>query len=323
MDRHKREILENTKKETREIWRNAKEDACQIYKEIKLHPLIYSIGLIALVFASWLLFALPKQQVSSFGINNTTTVATLENQYRVTLAQIIGGAAVLLSLYFTWGQLKNSKEKEITERLTRAIEQLGNDNIQVRIAGINNLGIILNESENNYWPIIKILMVYIKTKSPSCLSIDKIEKDIQEALDIIKKRKYSYGSKEPDHLDLHDTFLEGADLYKANLQNAHLQKVNFKNANLEEADFLFARLQEADFRVANLKKAKLGATDLKKANFENANLTGVSFDGANLKDAIFEKADIKDASFIGVEGLTRSQISKASSVSTAKFDKGF
>jgi hypothetical protein len=43
----------------------------------------------------------------------------------VSLAQILGGTALLSGLYFTWRTLQVNREGQITERFTRAIEQLG------------------------------------------------------------------------------------------------------------------------------------------------------------------------------------------------------
>jgi len=43
----------------------------------------------------------------------------------LTSAQILGGAALLSGLYFTWRTLQVNREGQITERFTRAIDQLG------------------------------------------------------------------------------------------------------------------------------------------------------------------------------------------------------
>lgn len=63
------------------------------------------IGLVILLAAFSLLW-LPLWQVSQYQINNTTEQATLENQFRTTLAQIIGGGAVAIGIYFTWKNVK-------------------------------------------------------------------------------------------------------------------------------------------------------------------------------------------------------------------------
>ena len=58
------------------------------------------------------------------------------------LAQILAGTALLSGLYFTWRTLQVNREGQITDRFTRAIDQLGktdeegNRLFEIRIGGI-------------------------------------------------------------------------------------------------------------------------------------------------------------------------------------------
>ena len=155
------------------------------------------IGLVILFTVISLLWY-PHWQVSQFQINNATEQATLENQYRATLAQMFGGVAVAIGIYSAWKNIKlaqdtlesnqnkaqvelklaqetleyNQKntqkslevaqEGQITERFTRAIEQLGSEKIEIRLGGIYALERISSESEKDYWPIMKILAAYVR-----------------------------------------------------------------------------------------------------------------------------------------------------------------
>lgn len=94
-----------------------------------------------------------------------------ENQDHTTttLAQIFGGVAIEIGLYYTWrritiaeDELKISKEDQITERFTIAVDQLGNLAIEIRLGGIYALERIESESEKDYWPIMDILTAYIR-----------------------------------------------------------------------------------------------------------------------------------------------------------------
>lgn len=118
-----------------------------------------------LLVASYFLFWLPHWQVSQFGINNATVEATLENQYRTTLAQIFGGVAIGIGLYHTWQRNNIAHEGQITERFTRAIDQLGNRKLEIRLGAIYALERIANESGKDYWSIIEILTAYIRMNS--------------------------------------------------------------------------------------------------------------------------------------------------------------
>jgi hypothetical protein len=65
-----------------------------------------------------------------------------QNQVRTTLLQGFGGMVLLAGAYVTYRQLTNSREQlqiaqqgQITERFTRAIDQLGHAQLDVRLAG--------------------------------------------------------------------------------------------------------------------------------------------------------------------------------------------
>src|SRR5664279_3334450 len=85
---------------------------------LKKHRLLFLIGfaiLLAIISLLWL----PIWRVSQFGINNATENATLENQYRVTIAQILGGIAIGLGLYYTWQRNNIAQDGQITDRFTK------------------------------------------------------------------------------------------------------------------------------------------------------------------------------------------------------------
>ena len=45
---------------------------------------------------------IPHFQVAQFNITNQKDLADAENSYRATLAQIFGGVAIAIGLYYTW-----------------------------------------------------------------------------------------------------------------------------------------------------------------------------------------------------------------------------
>src|SRR5215218_1041515 len=89
--------------------------------------------------------------------------AAEKQAFVVTLAQILGGAALLSGLYFTWRTLQVNREGQITERFTRAIEQLGathadnSKNLELRLGGIYALERISKESEEDHGTIMEVL----------------------------------------------------------------------------------------------------------------------------------------------------------------------
>src|SRR5262249_48133896 len=91
---------------------------------------------------------------------------------RKTLAQILGGALLLAGLYYTAQTvrlsektLRVSEDRQVTERFTRAVEQLGHPSLQVRLGGIYGLERIANDSPRDLWPVIDILSAYVRDKA--------------------------------------------------------------------------------------------------------------------------------------------------------------
>jgi ribosomal protein L29 len=331
------------RKEIMEL-RKANEKCNQLYKKIEQYPRFW-IG-VSIVLLVVFLFLLPIYQVSRYGINNTTENATLENEYRATLAQILGGVAIGVGLYYTWRRiniaeedLKATKEGQITERFTRAVDQLGNPAIEIRLGGIYALERIANESEKDYWPIMEILTAYVRKNSSAETSAETVENkkvthlvmdmqaydsatsklsevrkvslDIQAILTVIRRRKNFFNEGEENFLNLRATNLRKADLGDANLQRADL-----RGAHLEEAYLRDANLQGADLRGAHLQGANLGDAYLQGANLGSAHLQRANFRGALLK-----KADLEGAHLEYAENLNIDQLYKVKTLYNAKLDE--
>jgi len=77
----------------------------------------------------------------------------IENSARGTLGQMLSGVAVIAGLLFAWQQpgsasetLRVSEEGQITERFTRAVDQLGSDDATILLGGIYALDRIARDS---------------------------------------------------------------------------------------------------------------------------------------------------------------------------------
>ncbi|WP_231590494.1 pentapeptide repeat-containing protein [Methanosarcina siciliae] len=285
------------REELKQFLGNAKKEMKQLYEKIKQHPLTCLICIIAIVTAVVLLIALPYWRVAQFGITNPKDLADAENSYRSTLAQILGGIAVGIGIYFAWGNLTNSREGQITDRFTRAIEQLGSKELEIRLGGIYALERIANESEKDYWPIVEILTAYIRKNSPVELaeSRDKITLDIQAILTVIGKTKNNFNNENSKRLDLRGTFLQGANLQETNLQGANLQEANLQGVDLQEANLQGADFSEANLQGADLRDSHLEGADLCSAHIEEAYLYDTHLEKAVLLDVHLERAGLNDA----------------------------
>lgn len=173
-----------------------------------------------------------------------------------------------------------SQEGQITDRFTKAIEQLGavdsdgKKKLEVRLGGIYALARIANESERDHWPIMEVLCTYVRVYAPRkpCVSAEPtandiqgiqtagpIAEDIQAILTVLGGRDRKY-EREDQCLDLSKTDIHGANLFRANLRFANLRDAELSLANLSRADFYHADLSGANLSATNgLSESQLDA----------------------------------------------------------------
>ena len=216
------------------------------------------LGVGCIYVAYLILWELPKHSISPHPFDIKDKIV-LENDIRSTLAQIIGGALVLFGLYFTAENLKTSQQTlavaeqgQITERFTRAVEQLGKSderkldssgkevglesNLAIRLGGIYALNRIAKESEQDRWPIVEILTTYVRSNAPSTVEKKAVKPDIQAILNVLSQ---SWGSctyeTNQRFIDLSLTDLNSVRLYKPCLAGWHLNSAHLEWAQLTDA----------------------------------------------------------------------------------------
>ena len=262
------------------------------------------------VLAILLVWLIPKWQTSSIRIQGEGRL-TLENELRKTAAQIVGGAAILTGLYFTWQQLQASRtaldiaqEAQTTERFTRAVDQIGNQQLQVRVGGIYALGEISRDpAHDRHWVVMSVLAAFLRDKATWRPSPPRAQlpEDIQAALSVIvapgsQSIKNDTG---PEHeINLSDTDLRRALAYAGNLQGTQLSRVHFEGADLRKAN-----LRGAILVGAHLEETLLDGADLSGADLRGATLRGASVTGADLRSARFEGVDLTSVIGLSPEQL--------------------
>lgn len=186
--------------------------------------------------------------------------------------------------------LDATRDGQIADRYTKAVEQLGSSTIDVAIGGIYALERIAHDSPRDHPTVMEVLSACIREHSPEqwpkpdadgTTGERSTRPDIQAALTVI-------GRRDPQHdvrpIDLGGADLTGAYLRGANFAGAILAATNFANANLDRA---------------NLRDASLFTAVLTGAVLTGAVLTGADLDGADLDDADFTGADLTGADFTG------------------------
>jgi uncharacterized protein YjbI with pentapeptide repeats len=289
----------------------------------------------------------PKEYFEYFELRDKGIKSVIEGLK--VLATIFGGIAILGNLFYAAKRakaldasaiaanatakaalenaraaLKNAEaaqEKQITERFTKAVEQLASPEIAIRLGGIYALERIAKNSKDDHWTIMEVLTAFVREKRPleeeegEREPLPKIPTDIQAALTVIGRRNCE-NEEENQRLDLHSTDIRGADLTGAilrriNLFGADLREAKLFEANLEQAYLRQAKLQEAVLCKARLHKAVLTEANLEKAHLmqaelpgeytylNGANLKSANLGGANLYKTIFFQANLENANLRG------------------------
>jgi Pentapeptide repeats (8 copies) len=308
------------------------------------------VGTVVLLLLFLFVWKVPKWQVAH--ITDEKDRLTTESGFRQTLVQLVGGAALLGGLYFTAQTLRTSQETlrvnqktlettqqgQITERFTKAVEQLGNkEQLTIRLGGIYALEQVAKDSDSHYWAVMEVLTAFVREQAPvTALPPDKtsgeretkerpherkLPSDIQAILTVIGRRTRTYGKGGPKRLDLsytnlqnatlsgtqlQDVFLLGAQLQGAYLGGAQLQAAWLEKAQLQAATLSGTQLQDANLRYAQLRSANLWYAQLRSATMKDAQLQGADLRGAQL-----QRAQLQGADLTAVKNLTQDQIDTA------------
>ena len=194
---------------------------------------------------------------------------------------------------------ETANQKQITERFSKAIEQLGSDKPEVILGGIYTLERIARDSAPDQWTIMEVLTAFVRQNAPVIKENEsqspedqkkflELRISIQACLTVIAERKHP--DLENKYLDLTEVNISGFNLKKANLKGANLYGANLTEAYLFRADltgavlygaYLYgADLTGAVLTRAVLTRAVLYGADLTRADLIAANLTGANLEGA-------------------------------------------
>ncbi|MEP0924903.1 pentapeptide repeat-containing protein [Leptolyngbya sp. ST-U4] len=219
--------------------------------------------------------------------------------------------------------------KQVTERFSKAIDQLGNeDQIQVRLGGVYSLERIAKDSPEDCWTIVEVLSSFIReyaakrkderfsleVKATDNQTLKKQEPirlptDIQTAFTVMDR---IYKERTSDRrIDLQGIDFSNTDLVGVNFTGANLIDAKFCGADLNVAQFNRALLIKADFRAANVEIAFFKDADLTGADFRSAIMDGAQLQGADLEGAQLQGAQLQGADLENAKCLTKEQLSQS------------
>jgi hypothetical protein len=214
---------------------------------------------------------------------------------------LIAGLAGLTAL----GTYRLSQQGQITDRYTKAVEQLGSDKRDVRLGGIYALERIAVDSKRDHQTIVEVLSTFVRERTNlpctenRTTSQGKPAADIQAAATVLGRLPHRKGVSRGD--------LQGATLVGAQLHQANLSGV---------------WLQETPLSIADLSDADLQKTDLSGTLLNETNLSGAWLQSSNLSGAWLNKANLCGANLSGAKGLTQEQLNSATGDEMTKLPEG-
>ncbi len=259
----------------------------------------------------YLMWKVPQWQAAAradHGQLDDRELFEVENAARGTFGQILSGVAVVTGLLFAWQQLGNtnenlevSQEGQITDRFSRAVEQLGSDDPTVRIGAIYALERIAVDSERDQRPVMEVMASFVRADSglaspvagsPAVVAPSVREIEDRAAFGVIRRRDRDRDGA-ARCIDLFQARLprinlDGASLGGLCFLEADLSRSILTNSDLAGVSFDRSDLTGANLGRANLSGAVLDNTALAGVNLREANLTGSSLKGADLRGAIVD-----------------------------------
>jgi hypothetical protein len=261
------------------------------------------------------------------GIADAAKRAEEVGRARTAVLALLAGGLAVVGAYYTHLSFGLNRQGQITERFTRAVDQLGHDSPDVRLGGIYALERIARESHRDHGPIVEILTAYVRERAPMIDTEEEERRydyapdeypmppsvDVQAALTVLGRRNTAFDPPLPWRLDLARAYLPRARLENANLRGANLAYAVLDDASLvmaaldgailtgarlREVDLTAAQLVGVDLGGARLYNANMAFARLRKAKMMNVRLDGAFLTNAFLQDAALDKASLKGAHLI-------------------------
>lgn len=163
------------------------------------------VGLAVLAGFSWLLVRGPWYFERAHLAGLEPAQATAVTGFRQAVVAISAALVALVGLIFTARTLHLSREGHVTDRFTKAVEQLGSAVIEVRLGGIYALERIMRDSAKDHSTVLEVLAAFVRERASAQNSITPTA-DVQAALTVLGRRPKRH---EPFALDLSKAHLRG------------------------------------------------------------------------------------------------------------------
>jgi hypothetical protein len=230
----------------------------------------------------------------------------LQNNIRSTLLQGLAGVVVVAGAVATWRQVRISREGQITDRLTHAIDQLGDDKVDVRVGGIYALERLAKDSAADRLAISEIMAVFIRTHAPwpaghpshtdphPTPDVDETMRWLTDRAPDVRTAVLVLG-RYPHERREHRLSLRRVDLRRTNFYHGTLISVDLTDSNLAACWASGVHWEWCRFSNTDLRKTGLPRAVLDRSTFVGAHLQEANLEGASLREAILWRASLRGA----------------------------
>ncbi|WP_082977132.1 pentapeptide repeat-containing protein [Mycobacterium sp. 852002-50816_SCH5313054-b] len=271
---------------------------------------VLGLLLLSVTFFPYLLVPAPAQsELSKLStadrIKAQNDLATTRNSVRTTLVQAIGGALVLVTGSIAWAQVQTARRGQITDRLTKSVDQLGSDKQEVRIGGIYALNQVA-ETPQYTRAAAEVLLAYLKSQGASAVDdppseptqLSALRIDMQAVIRILVDENL-WSRAEAGRLDLSAIQIAYAPLRGATLSGTIMANARLPYADLQGAELMQTSMPSANLDHANLNEAELSGSDITGASFALAFIRDAKLCTVQARDTVFIGADLSGSTLSG------------------------
>ena len=201
-----------------------------------------------------------------------------------------------------------TEQGQVTDRYTKAIEQLGSDKLSVRIGAIYAPEHVIRDSSRDHQTVMEVLTAFIREgpKEPSDPGdVLEIPADVQAAVTVVARLD---AKRDIRQIDLYGANLRAAELASATLAGANLAYATLAGAILAGTDLWGAQLDGATLAGANLRGADLHGADLHGADLTGADLASATLTDADLRSITATSANLRGADLTGARWREDTQV---------------
>lgn len=268
-------------------------------------------GLLSLLLWYWVrrrgrrAVALAKPVQTSGGTPETRNWSTAVSSLAAALTVLVAVAAILYTNAANRQQAQLTEQGQISDRFSRSVEQLGQEDnggqsrLSVRLGGIYALERLMRDSPRDQLTIVEVLSAFVRTHAhvPNppvpAAKLPSSPPDVQAAVVVLARR--------PE--------LEGLLGGIPDLSNSRVSMPSEEvSGDLGGVELVGANLRRADLHGADLSNTTLTKADLAGAWLGNTKLNGAFVSGVNFSGATMDAADLSGTDLSRSLGLTGKQI---------------